>query len=734
MHQRGEIMGASAYIGRVGGLAVALGIGAAVATGQGVAWAGPDSTGTEESTTTDTGGNTNPETNPPGAGTQTVSSTPAKAKADQTPSLTALTSRANDVLSSLTRAAERGIAVTTGGARTSGKATGQKPAQSSGVDQAPPEETKQEEKESVEPTKAKPAAKKSSGPADNPVARFARRLPTVTPHIDAPATQHAAANLVDAAQPAAAAVQHAADTLTQHTFRTLSAVKIDEASIPVMAAAVETPVEKASVPRLLTNLVSVLGLGALAGNTPGAPVGTPIVMALLALGTRRESESVTTLSKTAAVGNTPVATLALTGAPTAALAAPSDPSTSYVVTPVAVSGNTWKITQLTGPGGLNNTQTRFGVGGTDLGIMWDNGIKDDPTTVVNEHQVLILFGDTFSNSTPVRTGVWRNNMLFRSSDNMLSNGMYVQNGSIPIAGTTADDFTGAPLVYNSELNQNIFKQVIANERYAVGNDVTIIPTSAISVPYANDYGSRQYATFMDVRSWDSGDRWTTNYSGVAFSDDNGVTWHVARESIRASAPGYSTVPYVSGNQNFQQFALVKPPAGSPEAQQGWVYAYGTPAGRTGTVYLSRVNQNDILDASKYQYWNGSTWSTKPADAKPILPGKTSSGFFGFGRTTTYPSVGEMSVQYNEYEKQYIMLTTDSAGNVVMRKADKPEGLWSAPITLVPATTMPGKYAPMIQPWSSTQNVPESDRQYLYWNLSTWDNYEVTLMRTDLSKV
>jgi Domain of unknown function (DUF4185) len=92
------------------------------------------------------------------------------------------------------------------------------------------------------------------------------------------------------------------------------------------------------------------------------------------------------------------------------------------------------------------------------------------------------------------------------------------------------------------------------------------------------------------------------------------------------------------------------------------------------------------------------------------------------------------VQYNEYEKQYIMLTTDSAGNVVMRKADKPEGLWSAPITLVPATTMPGKYAPMIQPWSSTQNVPESDRQYLYWNLSTWDNYEVTLMRTDLSKV
>jgi len=732
-------MGASAYIGRVGGLAVALGIGVAVATGQGVAWAGPtgpDSTGTEGSTTTDTDGNSNPETkpDPPGADTPTVPSTPAKSTADQTPSLTALASRANEVVSSLTRAAERGIAVTTGGARTSGKATGQKPAQSSGVDQAPPEETKQEEKESVEPTKAKPAAKKSSGPADNPVARFARRLPTATPHIDAPATQHAAANLVDAAQPAAAAGQHAADTLTQHTFRTLSAVKIDEASIPVMAAAVETTVEKHSVPRLLTNLVSVLGLGALAGNTPGAPVGTPIVMALLALGTRRESESVTTLSKTAAVGNAPVATLALTGAPTAALAAPSDPSTSYVVTPVAVSGNTWKITQLTGPGGLNNTQSRFGVGGTDLGIMWDNGISDNTATAVNEHQVLMLFGDTFSNSSPVRTGVWRNNFLFRSSDNMLSNGIYVQNGSVPIDGTTADDFSGAPLVYNSELNQNIFKQVIANERYAVGNDVTIIPTSAISVTDANG-NARQYATFMDVRSWDSAGRWTTNYSGVAFSDDNGVTWHVAKESIRASAPGYSTVQYVSGNQNFQQFALVKPPAGSADAQAGWVYAYGTPSGRNGTVYLSRVNQNDILDASKYQYWNGTSWTPgTPSAAKPILPGTTSSGFFGFGRTTTYPSVGEISVQYNEYEKQYIMLTTDPAGNVVMRKANQPQGPWSAPITLVSGTKMPGAYAPMIHPWSSTQNVPESDRQYLYWNVSTWNNYEVTTMRTDLSLV
>jgi hypothetical protein len=41
---------------------------------------------------------------------------------------------------------------------------------------------------------------------------------------------------------------------------------------------------------------------------------------------------------------------------------------------------------------------------------------------------------------------------------------------------------------------------------------------------------------------------------------------------------------------------------------------------------------------------------------------------------------------------------------------------------------------MIHPWSSTNNLSAAEQQYLYWNLSTWDQYQVRLMRTDLSKV
>ncbi len=167
---------------------------------------------------------------------------------------------------------------------------------------------------------------------------------------------------------------------------------------------------------------------------------------------------------------------------------------------------------------------------------------------------------------------------------------------------------------------------------------------------------------------------------------------------------------------------------------GYVYSYGTPSGRAGTAYLSRVADADVLDQTKYEYWNGSTWvKNNPAAATPILPGTTSAGFFGIGKTTTYPAVSEMSVQYNEYLGKYVMLYADQNNNIVARTANRPEGPWSSPTTLVTSTQMPGLYAPMIHPWSGTNNVAEADKKYLYWNLSTWDDYEVRLMRTDLTK-
>jgi hypothetical protein len=475
-----------------------------------------------------------------------------------------------------------------------------------------------------------------------------------------------------------------------------------------------------TVRKMVKGVLAAFGFGALASTVPGAPAAPPMLLSLLAIASRRETQqAVSGVTSTVATSSTPVAVSALSSAPLAAAA---------VTTPV-----TTRVGWLTGANSLNNTLARFGIAGTDVGLMWDNGVlTDNPATaIVEQRQVLIAFGDTFSGSG--MTGVWRNNVLLRSADNVLSNGIYVTDGIIHDPGA----YSGSPMS-----TPRFSREIIGKYGYAVGSEVTIIPTAAISVPGAGANGAtRQYVNFMSVRSWDTPGRWTTNYSGIIYSDDNGQNWTVVpRSTIRAAAAGRSTVPFVAGNQNFQQGAYVKPPAGSADATAGWVYSYGTPAGRGGTVYVSRVNQNQILDQAKYQYWNGSSWvANKPSAATPILPGTTSAGFFGFGKTTTYPSVSEMSVQYNPYLKKYVMLYGDKDNNIVMRTSTTPQGAWSAPSTLVTAAQYPGLYAPMIHPWSGStllkkaDGTPE-DPQYLYWNLSQWNEYNVALMRTDLSRV
>jgi hypothetical protein len=523
------------------------------------------------------------------------------------------------------------------------------------------------------------------------------------------------------------AAKGAVDTVAQRAAETV-VFKGSALQAPVMKMHAAAPVEMTAsaadtaapvtVPRLVSGLLAAFGLSALAATTPLAPAELPWSLALLALGSRREFErSVSTVGRT--TSTTPVATAALKAAPLA---------TAAVTTPV-----TTRIGWVTGANSLNDTVNRFGIAGTDVGVMWDNGITGDnpATTIVEQRQVLIAFGDTFSGAG--MTGTWRMNTLFRSADPVLSDGLYVPNGIIHDPGA----YSGSPMTY-----PNFSREIIGNYHYGIGPEVTMIPTAGISVPGAGVNGAtRQYVNFMAVRSWDTPGRWTTNYSAIAFSDDNGQNWTVVpASSVRTAAAGRATVPYVSGNQNFQQGAYVKPPAGSPEAAAGWVYSYGTPAGRGGTVYLSRVSQYQILDQTKYQYWNGSTWvANKPSAATPILSGTTSAGFFGFGRTTTYPTVSEMSVQYNPYLKQYVMLYADQNNNVVMRTSTTPQGTWSAPKTLATSTQYPGLYAPMIHPWSGTNQLKKSDGtvedpQYLYWNLSQWNEYNVALMRTDLSRV
>jgi hypothetical protein len=326
---------------------------------------------------------------------------------------------------------------------------------------------------------------------------------------------------------------------------------------------------------------------------------------------------------------------------------------------------------VTGPDSPNQTIQRFAITGTDLGIMWDNG---DPVN----RQVLMAFGDT-NGYCGIPNKQWRYNALFRSQDGALSKTVAVPDGVV------GNKYSGSP-VWRS----GISKQII-NTIGQAPEETGIIPTAGVAV------GNHQYLNFMSIRDWNSPGSWSTNFSAIAVSQDNGENWGVYPGTIRTPT---------AGNENFQMGAFLKPGPGDP-----YMYTFGTPNGRGGSAYVARVAPSLVPDLTKYEYWNadnGAWVPANPAAATPVIPGP----------------VGEMSVQYNTYLKQYLALYGNGANDVVMRTAPTPQGPWSPEQLLVPSTQIPGGiYAPFLHPWSTGKE--------LYYNLSLWSAYNVMLMKTVL---
>jgi hypothetical protein len=374
----------------------------------------------------------------------------------------------------------------------------------------------------------------------------------------------------------------------------------------------------------------------------------------------------------AAVAPSPSPPNATQSVPDAAAAAPAPPPA-----PPGTSLVGW----VTGPDSPNDTIGRFSITGTDLGIMWDNG---DPAS----HQVLMAFGDTYGYCS-VHGQQWRYNTLFRSQDGSLAKTVSVPNGVV------SNKYSGSPL-----WAPGVSKQIVNSTKWAP-TETGIIPTAGISV------GNTQYLTFMSIKSWDSNGAWTTNYSAIAVSPDNGERWGVYPDSVRTPRPdAIPGVQFVPGNENFQQAAFLKPGPSDP-----YIYSFGTPSGRGGSAYVSRVRPGSLPDLRKYEYWdsdNNSWVPGDPASATPVIPGP----------------VGEMSAQFNTYLKQYLVLYSNGMNDVVLRTAPAPQGPWGPEQLLVPSMQFPGGiYAPYLHPWSTGKE--------LYFNLSLWSAYNVMLMHTVL---
>ncbi|WP_299020431.1 DUF4185 domain-containing protein [uncultured Dietzia sp.] len=340
-----------------------------------------------------------------------------------------------------------------------------------------------------------------------------------------------------------------------------------------------------------------------------------------------------------------------------------------------LQGRTTTVELLTGRTSPNNTVDRFGITGTDLGILWTNGGAG------GKNQVHMALGDTMGDCDG--DAQWRSNILFRSSDTTLSNGMRIDDAPLEAPGLAASLLP----------------------RSGLPGETTVIPTAGVAV------GQTQYLRYMSVETWGDPGEWTTNYSALARSTDNGTTWTPVSGTARTGT-GNLALP---GNLGAAHSAHAAAQMSAFLQDRGYVYEYLTPSGRNGSAILARVPAAGIENMGAYEFWTESGWASDRNAAKVVLDGQ----------------VSELSISWSGHLNRYIALYTDQSNNVVMRQALTPEGPWSGKDILLSYDHLPTLYGAFAHPWSP---AIQSNGKDLYFTLSTWDAYNVFLMKSDLSEL
>lgn len=327
-------------------------------------------------------------------------------------------------------------------------------------------------------------------------------------------------------------------------------------------------------------------------------------------------------------------------------AIPADPAPES--TPETISlgvGPAEVVRQLTGPHSANATD-RWNVHGTDLGHM-----------IRHKGALFMVFGDTYGPDG----SAWRSSTMARID-------------------APHDAFDFAHMITGPD---GAAKELIRPAKIP-GVEWTVIPTNGISL------GDRMVLHYMAVRMWTSDGRWLVKDSGLAYSDDDGQTWHRSPTAIWRNGSGFEQVAFVDRGE--------------------FIYTFGIPAGRFGAVSLRRVARNDLFDPAGYRYWDGNGWVSDHNAAATVVPAPA----------------GELSVAWSAPHGRWLMMYLDETkAAIVLRTAKDLVGPWSAAETVAHARDYPGLYAPYIVPGDPLDTE-------VRFTMSRWKPlYNVFLMRAPL---
>jgi hypothetical protein len=339
------------------------------------------------------------------------------------------------------------------------------------------------------------------------------------------------------------------------------------------------------------------------------------------------------------------------------------------VAPEVIPSKPELIAQVTGQDSPNQTGDRFGFLATDLGILWSDGAGG----------VLAAFGDTYGEG-------WRGPGAGERTDDHRRNVLARCDATDPRALRQ-----GLRLVSVTEDRPGHAGEVLpADPRRRV--ESTVIPTAGISV------NGVQYLHYMSVKTWGAPGTWRTNYGGIAHSRDGGQTW------TKDPAARWRNTWF--GRNPFQMGAFTSEP--------GRVYLFGTRNGRSGDIYLARVDPAKVGDLGSYEYHTGRdgarAWSRHVRCARPVAAGPC----------------GELSVAFHRGLGRWLMVhLDDQAGRILLRAARRVTGPWSDGQTLVSGQDYPGLYGGYLHPGALDGND-------IYFTMSQWGPYNVYLFRAEVA--
>ena len=364
-----------------------------------------------------------------------------------------------------------------------------------------------------------------------------------------------------------------------------------------------------------------------------------------------------------------------------------------------VSQLTGDIDRETGQKTLNETGSRFGIYGTDLGVSF-----------LHDGKLYFLFGDT--NRTKGKPGLPATAMPGEDFNEAATD-------YDSIAYTTSDHaYEGIKLLFNSDFPHLDYVDQMTGEH----------PIEGISI---GEYMYVFFTTDLFPESFLSPTR-----SILARSDDGGI--HFGKPLYTLSTDKFIHVSaQVIDNHVLQ---------GLPEKAGEGLLIWGTGEHRKSDIYLAYIPLAEINNRSSLRFFSGIAneedhlqpiWTSDESMAKPLFP---------------TGCAAEISVRWNYYLEKWIMLYNCELCNtrgVIVRLADTPWGPWSAPKIIFDPEDGYGKF--IHEPGKDNLNDPTRDghedkgHEYgpyqmapystgikgrytkIYFTMSTWNPYQVMQM-------